>query len=254
MSRLIDKFHQASQGESPPLGFRTSRPSDAALKILLIASLEAGIAENAFEHLNGADAVLLHSDKSPLTEKIIQKRVSSLPNIPWGIYIADDKKTAEAGADFVVFPVASQVADIPGDEKTGKILELLSSTDDGLLRAVNDLPVDAVLVNDTYEDNSHLVWHQLMKLQHLSNILRRPLIVQVPVGVNEKELKALWDAGVDGVVVEIDAVRAKGLKELRQAINKLPPRSVRKRGKVDVLLPRAGGETPAAAPPDETEE
>jgi hypothetical protein len=254
MSQLIDKFHQASRGVAPPMGFRASHPSATGPKILLIASLEAGTAENLATHLNGADAVLIRFNKAPFTEKTITKIASSLTDTPWGVYLADrdNKKTAEA--DFIVFPATSQVADIPGDEKTGKILEVESSTDDGLLRAVNDLPVDAVLVADTFKDNNSLVWHQLMKLQRLANMFRKPLIVQVPAGINEKELKVLWDAGVDGIVVEIDAVGAKGLKELRQAIDKLPPRSGRKRGKVDVLLPRSPGETPTTATPDEEEE
>jgi hypothetical protein len=222
-------------------------------KILLIASLEAGAAENLAAHLDGADAVLIRFNKAPFTEKTIKKIASSLSDTPWGLYLADNNKKA-AEADFMIFPAASQVTDVPGNEKTGKILEVESSTDDGILRAVNDLPVDAVLVADTFKDNSSLVWHQLMKLQHLANMLRKPLIVQVPAGVNEKELKVLWDAGVDGIVVEIDAVGAKGLKELRQAIDKLPPRSGRKREKVDVLLPRTPGETPAPATPDEEEE
>jgi hypothetical protein len=255
MSRLIDKFHQASRGAVPQMGFRASRPSATAPKILLIASLEAGTAENLATHLDGADAILIRFNKAPLTEKTIKKIISSLPDTPRGLYIADDnKKTAEMGADFVVFPAASQVADIPGDEKTGKILEVESSIDDGLLRAINDLPVDAVLVADTFKDNSSLVWHQLMKLQHLANMLRKPLMVQVPASANEKDLKVLWESGVDGIVVEIDAVGAKGLKELRQAIDKLPSRSGRKRGKVDVLLPHTPGETPAPATPDEEEE
>jgi hypothetical protein len=44
------------------------------------------------------------------------------------------------------------------------------------------------------------------------------------------------------------------LKNLRQDIDKLPSRSGRKRGKVNVVLPRTGGETPTATPPDEEEE
>jgi hypothetical protein len=253
MSRLIDKFNRASQGATTPMGFHTSHPPAKTPKILLIASLDAVTAENPDACRDSVDAVLIRFDKSTLSAKAIQKITSSLPDIPLGLYLADNdnKKVAEVGADFVVFSATSQVVDIPGDEKAGKILEVESSMDDGLLRAVNDLPVDAVLVGDAFQDNRSLVWHQLMILQHLANILRKPLIVQVPASINEKELKALWYAGVDAIVVEIDATGAKGLKELRQAIDKLPPRSNRKRGNVDVLLPRTSGETPAVPPPDE---
>jgi hypothetical protein len=259
MSRLIEKFHQASQVAAPPMGFRTARPAAAAPKILLIASLEAGTVANPADYLDGADAVLIRFTDTTLTTKTAQKIASSLPDIPWGLYLADDdnkKVTAavDAGGDFMVFSTASQVTATPKDEKTGKILQVESSMDDGLLRAVNDLPMDAILVGDTFEGNGSLVWHQLMIFQHLANLFSKPLIVPTPADVTEKELKALWDAGVDGIFVEIDTARAAGIKELRQAIDKLPPRSGRKRGKVNVVLPRTSGETAAATPPDEEEE
>ena len=259
MSRLIEKFHKASQVTAPPMGFRTARTSTAAVKILLIASLDTDTIDTPTDYLDGADAVLMRFNKAALTAKTVQKIASSLPDIPWGLYLADDdnKKAAtaaEAGGDFVVFPAASQVTTTPKDDKVGKILQVEASMDDGLLRAINDLPVDAVLVADTFEGNGSLVWHQLMIFQHLANLLTKPLIVGVPINVNEKELKVLWDAGVDGVIVEIDPAGAKGLKELRQAIDSLPPRSGRKRGKVNAVLPRTSSESPTTPPPDEEEE
>jgi hypothetical protein len=256
MSRLIDKFHQASRDVTTPMGFRTSRPATATPKILLIASMEAGTVENTAAHLNGADALLIRFKKAPLVIKNIQKIASSLPGMPLGLHLVDDdnNKATKAGADFVVFTAANQFNDIPEDTKIGKILEVESSMDDGLLRAVNNLPVDAVLVADTFEDDSSLVWHQMMIFQHLANMLGKPLIVQVPVVINDKELKAIWDAGVDSIVVEIDAVGWKRIQELRQAIDKLPPRTSRKHGKVSIVLPRTSSEASAAPPPDEEEE
>jgi len=125
--------------------------------------------------------------------------------------------------------------------------------DDGLLRAANDLPVDAVLIADTYEGGGSLVWHQLMIYQHLANFISKPLIVPVPAAITGVELKALWEAGVDGVIVEMDDAGAEELKNLRQAIDTLPPRSARKRGKADALLPHLPGEA-RAEPPDEDED
>ena len=241
------------------MGFRTARPAAAALKILLIASLEAGTLEKQADYLDAADAVLVRFTGTTPTVKAVQKIAAVLPDVPWGLYLADDdaKKGAvmEAGADFVLFHIDSQVTDTPKDDKTGKILQVESSMDDSLLRAVNDLPVDAILAADAFEGSGvALVWHQLMIIQHLANLFSKPLIVPAPAGINEKELKALWDAGVDGIMVEIEKAGTAGLKELRQAIDKLPPRAGRKRGKVSAVLPRTTGETPAPTPPDEEEE
>lgn len=259
MSRLIDAFHKASQATAPPLGFRAARPEAAAERILLIASLEPGAGGSPADYLEGASAVLLRRGKSRLTPRAVQTATASLPDIPWGIYLDDSgvKKgevKVEAGCDFVVFPASGLITTTPPDEKVGRILQIESSMDDGLLRAVNDLPVDAVLIGDTFEGGGPLVWHQLMIFRHLTHLVSKPLIVPVPADVNGEELKALWEAGVDGVVVEVDAAKAGGLKNLRQAIDKLPPRSPHKRERLEALLPRTGEESRPAAPPEEEEE
>ncbi len=254
MSRLIDKLRKLSQTASQPMGFHTSQPAEAGSKILIIGRLTANSAAAPLKSNPGADAVLLHTDESETTAKDVQKTAKSLGDIPWGVYLeesgGDAKELIEAGCDFVVFSPTSRIPDLPQDEKTGKILQVESSMDDGLLRAVNDLPADAVLVTDTLEANETLTMHRLMIYRHLANFITKPLIAPVPANITEAELKALQDAEIDGVMAEIDG---ENLKELRKTISKLPPRSTKKRDKKDVLLPRIGGET-IAAPPDEEEE
>jgi hypothetical protein len=51
--------------------------------------------------------------------------------------------------------------------------------------------------------------------------------------VTAGELRALWETGVDGVIVAAGV----GLRKLRAAIDKLSFPSRRRRGKVKVLLP-----------------
>src|SRR4030043_144071 len=256
MSRLIDGLKKLSQTEPQPMGFRASRKAEATPTILIIAGLELDMTGSPVKSISGADAMLLHAANSKLTAITLQKMVKPLKDIPWGIYLEEGGKEptapVKAGCDFVVFSPTSRIPAVPQDEKLGRILQVESSMDDGLLRAVNDLPADAVLLTDTLE-NDRLVWHQLMIFRHLSTFISKPLIVPVPATITEVELKALWDAGIDGVLVEVDATQGGDLTELHETAGKLPPRSARKRGKMDVLLPRMAGETGAAAPPDEEE-
>ena len=78
------------------------------------------------------------------------------------------------------------------------------------------------LAADGGEAGEPIAWHHLMLFQRLANLLSKPLLVPVPLNITAGELKALWEAGVDGVVVEAGAEPpAGGLKELRQAIGKL---------------------------------
>ena len=102
-----------------------------------------------------------------------------------------------------------------------------------------DLPVNAVLVTAEGGEGHFLTWHHLMLFQRFSSLLTKPLLVTIPSNVAAKELQVLWEAGVDGVVVEVEAEKPAGkLPELRQTIDKLSPRSSHKQGRAGALLPR----------------
>ena len=153
-----------------------------------------------------------------------------------------------------MFSPTVRITDLPQDEKIGKIVQVDSSMDNGLLRAINDLPADAVLVTDTLEKNDSLVWHQLLIYRHLANFIAKPLIVPVKADITEAELKALQDAEIDGIMADMDITGGEDLKELRKIVNKLPPRSAKKRDKTGVILPRTPSESAPIEPPDEEEE
>jgi hypothetical protein len=259
MSRLIDELNRITRNASKPIGFRMAREAQSEPRILLIASVSVGDTASLADRVDGANAALLRTGKSQLTAQTIQKIAASLRDIPWGVYLdnIDDKKAEaliKAGCDFAVFTAASAVTITPRQEEVGKIIQVESSLDDGLLRAINNLPVDAALVTDVFEGEGSLLWHQLMILQHLTSMLTKPVIVPASLKAAESELKALWEAEVDGMVVETDAGKPGALKELRQIIGKLPPRSRRKQFKGEVLVPHTGGESGTATPDEEEEE
>jgi len=255
MSRFIDKLKKLSQTAPSPMGFRTSKPAEKISPLLIIGRTLLKTTASAAKSSSGADALLVHTDKSELTALNAQKTAKAFDDIPWGVYLDESDDTAavlaEAGCDFVVFSPTARIAELPQDEKTGRIVQVDSSMDDGLLRAINDLPADAVLVTDTLEGNETLTLHQLMIYRHLANFIAKPLIVPIAANITEAELKALEDAEIDGVMAEMDE---DSLKELRKTVNKLPPRSAKKRDKAGVTLPRTTGESAPLAPPDEEEE
>ncbi len=259
MSRLINDLLKTNQAGSQPMGFRAARQAATTGRITLIADLKIGAAVSSTELTEGAAAVLFRPGDSRPTAKAIRAAADNLPDIPWGMYLGDtsDVKKASpvaAGCDFIVFPVSVPVSTTPKEKKLGRILQVESSMDDGLLRAVNDLPVDAVLIGDITGEDNLLEWHRLMIFRHLTHLISKPLIVPAPADIGEEELNALCEAGIDGILVEVDAGKAGGLKELRQVIDKLPPRSPHIRDKMSPLLPKAGVDTGTAVPPDEEEE
>ena len=183
-----------------------------------------------------------------------------MPDIPWGGWVKDIKhgeinKIVKAGCDFVVFPEASALLAVLQDNEVGKILEVGASLSEGLLRTVDELPVDAVLITNEQEGEYFLTWHHLMLYQRFATLLTKPLLVSVPSGVTASELQALWGAGVDGVVVGVGTGQPEErLNELRQAIDKLTFPSSRKRKKAEALLPHISGETGIEAEEEEEEE
>jgi hypothetical protein len=257
MSQLIEKFQKAASGGTQPMGFRAVRPAAPNPRLLLIAGFTGSLPEKPAGFIDGADAVLVRMTEAP-DAPVLREMGSSLEPLPWGLYLEDDsngliEKATDSGLDFVVFSTAGRVAAVPTDKKIGKVLEVESAMDDGLLRAVAALSVDAVLVSDGPEDGA-LLWHQLMIFRHLAGLFPKPLIIPTPKDISADELKALWDAGVDGILVAAEVKKPGGFKELRTAIDALPPRTERKTGRVLVSLPRPAGESSPAAPPDEEEE
>ena len=157
----------------------------------------------------------------------------------------------KAGCDFVVFPAANTPLAILQDDEVGKILEVEVSLSEGLLRAVDELPVDGVLITGEAKRDYFLTWHHLMTFQRFADLLTKPLLVCVPSKVTANELQALWKAGVDGIVVAVGVEPPAGkLNELRQTIDKLafPPRNW---AKAEALLPYIRGEEKIVAEEEE---
>ncbi len=261
MSRLIEKLTQVSKDAPQPMGFKAAHPVSSKPPMLLVARLtQIENIDNLADSVTGADVVLLSIAKGAPKDTALLKIARSLSDIPWGSWLEDTsekriKMIAKSGGDFIVFPTASAVLAADQGDKTGKILQVQSSLNEGLLKAVNNLPVDAVLVVSEQEKESSLTWHHLMVLQRFINILTKPLLASMPSNVTYHELKALWEIGVDGVVVEVSARQPSAkLEKLRQEINRLASLPPRKRIKTMALIPHVSGDPETAADIEEDDE
>ena len=249
MSKFIDKLTRLSRAEPQPIGFRTKQPTAPSPKIQLLACLAQEDVKDMADYVAGADAVLLCISKPGTGVKSLPKISRAFASIPWGVRLQDSNRKAiepllKAGCDFIVFPAASTPLAVLQNEEVGKILQVPASLNEGLLRAANELPVNAVLISDEEKGPDFLTWQHLMLFKRFANLLSRPALVPVPSNVTTDELKALWEAGVTGVVMEVTAGQSpERFKELRQAIDKLTFPSPHRREKIEPLLPRASRET-----------
>ena len=248
MSKFIDKLNRISRGESQPIGFRAKQLTSPKPRIQLVASLAQENAENLTSHVVGADAGLLHISKPTTGAEVLQKISKTLPDIPWGGWLQGSggggiKQITKAGYDFIVFPATDTPLAIIENAEVGKILEIEPSLSDGLLRATNELPIDAVVVAGEQKQSRTLTWQDLMLFQRFADLLNKPLLVSIPAKVTGSELKALWEAGVIGVVVEIGVEQPQdSLTKLRQVIDKLEFPLTRRHERAEPLLPRTGRE------------
>jgi len=253
MSKLIDRLLQTAEPASLPMGFRATKPAPTRPKMALIARVEP--AENMAplaDYVSSADAVIMAPTGTG------KDTTRSLPGTVWGIWRKGKSRqqisdSIKVGADFIILPLDSELG-LPDTKKVGKILLVEPSLSEGLVRTINELPVDAVLLADDEEEKSAITWHQLMLCQRFADLLSKPLLLTVPPSVNGDELKALWQTGVDGVVVPVKtAKQAEKLKELHQIISR-SDFAARTRKKVAALLPRLSEETGTAVTEVEEDE
>lgn len=259
MSKLIDELSQVSQVGLQPMGFRAAQAVPHKPKMLLIASLAQVDVDRLADCVAGADAGLLQIPKSSSGVKALQEICQAMSDIPWGGWLRDIgrekgiRQMVKAGCDFVVFPAAKTSLAILQDDELGKILEVEPLLNEGLLKAVDDLPIDAVLIASEQRKDYFLTWHHLMLFRRCAELLTKPMLVSIPPDVAANELQALWEAGVGGVVVEAGIEQPLGkTAELRQMIDKLTLPSPGKWGKAEPLLPYIRGETGMVS--DEEEE
>lgn len=257
MSQFIDKLKKISQAAPQPLGFRTAQPSSNKLGILLIASLTQIDVDSLAERAAGADAGLLRTTKLSSGAKALGKISQAVPDIPWGGWLEgiaekEAEQLTKAGFDFVVFPPASTSLAILKADKVGKILEVSTSFNKDLLPAVDELPIDAVLVTDEQEKEHFLTWQHLIFFQRCADLLTKPLLVSVPSNISTNELQVLWEAGVNGIMVRLNSEQPIGtLQELRQTIDKIAFTATHKSKKTKPLLPYPSGRTNIAVEEEE---
>ncbi len=257
MSKFIDKLNRLSRGETQPIGFRVREPASPKPKIQLIASLAQESAESVTGYLDGADAGILFISKLDTGTEVLQKLSQALPDIPWGGRLGSSgwegiKQLSKAGCDFIVFSATDTPLALIENREAGRILEIETSLGEGLLRAVNELPVDAVLV--AVEEKHSLTWKHLMLFQRFADLLTKPLLASISVKVTGGELQALWEAGVSGVVVEVSPEQPQdSLNRIRRVIDKLEFSLPRRREKVEAFLPRIRGEPDITVPQEEEE-
>jgi hypothetical protein len=244
MSKFIDRLKQVSQPPTLSIGFRPKKVEPTRPKIQLVAFLHED-SQSLVSKLAAADAIVVRETK-PFSDDTL-----------WGIQMGkgaleEVDKAIETGADFAILPSSGTV--LPSDRKIGKILQISASVTDVLLRTVNDLPVDAVLVTEDGEGNA-ITWQKLMLCKRFTGMLTKPVVVPIPHTVTGAELQLIWETGVNGVMVDMKSISdTSALDTLRQVIDGLQYPSPKKREKLTPVLPQTVAKTEQPEEPDEDDD
>ena len=226
MSKFIEKLKQVFQPTLSPMGFGARKAETARPKLQLSAIL----ANSVTEPLPAADAVIVNRAKA------------ATEGARWGISLkkgdlTEVDKATEAGADFAILPSAGAV--LPADRKIGKVLQISPAITDILLRTVNDLPVDAILLGEDKENGAEITWNKLMLCQRFAGMVQKPVLVPVPLAATAPELQLVWETGVSGVVVEVkEPTDAAALVTLRERIDSLQYPSRKRKERLTAVLPQ----------------
>jgi len=223
MSKLFERMRRAARAESRPVGFTTVATAPQPT-MLVIAEATAKEAAKAAE---GADALLLPGD----ADAAIKEHAKG--SLPVGVRLAagDRARVAalrEAGVDFVVLDDESAASALM-EEDLSYILEVPGEPTDTDLRALETLPLEALLVPPV---EGPLTIRRSIGLRRFAAFTRRPLMLPADGSIDGADLEALRELNV--LLLLAPASAAAGL---RDKVAALPPRRER----------RTGGRTGASA-------
>ncbi|HLZ70889.1 MAG TPA: hypothetical protein VKV26_13385 [Dehalococcoidia bacterium] len=223
MSKLSEAIKRTTRAEAPQIGFAPAQTKPRAT--MLLAAL---IGPNAAAP-EAADVLLIQgAAKAPAANGAKQEPVRGA----WLDGAADAVQAREGGFDFIVFNGDEAPAAVLLEEDAGLVMQAPDELPDSLLQALQWLPIDALLVRW----KGALTVRRQLELQRVSGFSRKPLFLFLANEPAGRELEALREAGVVGIVVDLgESGGEKRLAALRAAIDGLRPRPKRSRNDSGLL-------------------
>lgn len=254
MSRFVKALGELSRGNARPLGF-SGRASARQAPMMLVAQLSEADAEMAKSAVSAKADSLLFTVKDAGDIDSLSSISPSIKEVPWGVRTSKAdveriKKLPGLGCDYLVFDWELPARCI-GDDKLGRILEVDASLDNASARAIGRLSlVDAICVAGEGKPEAVTV-KDLANYRRLTEFVGMSALASVPASV--EDLGVLLEAGVRAVISEVSVRRpADTLREVREAVDKLPLSRPRSRRGISATVPMVSA--PAREEEEEEEE
>ena len=255
MSKFLDLLERIHEGAPAPLGFGVTRPPK--LPGLVLVGLVSGDHTKGIATVAdlGLDAALLSGIDGP---EGLKKLGDSLPDKPWGARFGslnqeEAKAYQDNGSDLLAFGLDGTSASAVAEDEMARILCIDASIEEEELRAICSLPVDVFLIPLAQETDGLT----LRDLATFGLICRRSdqyILLEISKPPGKKDLEALRDIGVHGLVVDVGSVGSDGISALKTDLLDMPKPNFRRRERVRAILPGSVYSSGAAEPEYEEEE
>ena len=260
MSKFLDRLEQVTQGTPPPMGFgarRGQKTPGMAFVGLVSEAYAEGISLLADL---GADAILFSDAKDPQSVKESAQTLGS--GTPWGSRVSslseeEAQAFQEGGCDLMAFSLPGTSLAAVASEEMARILCVDPGIETDRIGALDALPVDVLLLSMS---GLSAPWtlEDLASIARISHRVDKYILVEVSQIPGAKELEALRNTGVQGLVVDVGKVDSERLSELKQALLNMPRQRPVRREKAAALLPRSafslGSREPEPEPEPEEDE
>lgn len=232
MSKLAQRLQRVSDGApQQPLGFARPAAPERFLPLVLIAHVtnpSDKVTSTAIK--SGAEFVIVPFE--PGGSRARPKAPVGIGKTPWGIRAdgvseAHHEQLKAAGCDFIVIDTEATPIRLLGDEDVAAIAAVATDTEDRVLRAIDGLPYEAVLVDAEPADT--LTVRTMLEYSAVATGLGQNLLAPASPKWGREEFEQLRDAGFAGIVVSVGtAADAEALAGVKDAIEQIPSRSRRR--------------------------
>lgn len=254
MSKLLERLEQVNKGPVRALGFAPRREAETLPTMLLLAWADGANKQDLSKVSSRTDALVL-----PLSALESSPSESAPPEGSiWGI--AFDKADGnlveiakEKGGDFVTFNLDGTLVDYLSEGDVARVLQIPANLDDSLMRGLEDLPVDVILLKRP-EPQGPLSLTHMLAISNVRSAMSRYMLLEWDTGLTSHELEQLNDMGIDGIVANLGKMSPSAIGKLKENIDKLPPRKARNEQKLSPTLPRAQESAPLQHHHEEEEE
>ena len=256
MSKFIDMLEKAGTQPPTPMGFGLASPRNDSSRLIVVVGQASPEQLKKKGKLSEAqvDAILLSVDSWEGSS--LERAGGALGDLLWGARAGglDGERVEDLkskGCDFVVFDADDTAAEVLNDEELGKVIAVDHDLTEERARAIQELPVDGVLLSP-FKDLSPLTVQKLIGIQLVRGLIDKPFVMTLDSLLGHHELESLRNMGVAGLALDLS--HGKAIGAMKEDIAGLPRRKPSAKGGDIVTLPGTGASEPHSQPDEEDDE